>query len=229
MELQERINQELIKRSKERETRERSGLFNASKLGSCFRAQVLDRQNAPRTNPLTIDTLHMFEAGKIVHDYVQSYFKAEDTEVKCMEDDFIGYADLITEDSVIDIKSVNPNYFFHSGFEKKRKTFNVVEIDNIILTKKRMNILQVAYYADYWKKENICLVFFSRDLSYGIRVHQWTGKTKDYIGELDKEKETLVKLWKSELLPPNAPRLYDGRECQYCSFFDKSKGKCSKD
>jgi hypothetical protein len=226
MNLQERIDEELLKRAKERESRERSGKYIASNFGKCFRAQFLNRKNVPPVNPLTIDTLHVFEAGKVVHDYVQQYFKAEACEVECKEDDFIGYADLVTEDAVLDIKSVNPNYFFHTGFGEKRKTFTVAEIDQIILKKKRMNILQVAYYADKLNKENIGLVFFSRDLSYGIRVHQWMGKTEDYISELRDEKSILLNFWIKDEMPPLAPRLYDGKECSYCGFYNKKAGKC---
>jgi hypothetical protein len=37
MTIQEKINEELVKVSKERESRIRSGKFNASNFGKCFR------------------------------------------------------------------------------------------------------------------------------------------------------------------------------------------------
>ncbi len=225
--LQERIDAELIKRAEENEGRTRSGKFRTSDLGKCFRAQYLARSGAKPTNPLTIDTLHVFAAGKIVHDYIQQYFPKGETEVKYEDDHFIGYCDLLADTCAYDIKSVNPNYFFHSGFGEKRKTFNVTEIDEIILRKKRNNILQVAQYAAKFNKPKIALCFFSRDLSYGLRVHEWAGLLEHWIIELEAERKTLITAWESKTMPPACPRLYDGREGKYCQFFDKAKGECS--
>ena len=227
MSLQDKIDQDLIEKAKKNESRERSGKFGASSFGKCYRAQVLNRQNVKPTNPLTIDTLHMFEAGKLVHDYIQQYYTASQVEVKVEDDNFIGYADIVADNEVIDIKSVNPAYFFHSGFGEKRKTFTVSEIDEIILRKKVNNILQVTDYALRLSKDQIRLVFFSRDLSYGIRAHEWIGRTSDWEGHVKEERAKLMEYWNNKTLPPVGPRLYDGKECQYCQFYDKAKGQCS--
>jgi CRISPR/Cas system-associated exonuclease Cas4 (RecB family) len=224
--LQDKIDLDLISKAKKNESRERSGKFGASSYGKCFRAQVMNRQNVKPSNPLTIDTLHMFEAGKLIHDYVQQYYPGQ-TEIKVESEHFIGYADIVTDDAVIDIKSVNPAYFFHSGFGEKRKTFSVSEIDAVILRKKVMNILQVADYALQLCKPVIKLVYFSRDLSYGIRAHEWSDQTANWEQAVKDEKDTLVKLWEAKELPPKAPRLYDGKECQYCPYYDKQKAECS--
>jgi len=123
---------------------------------------------------------------------------------------------------------VNPAYFFYSGFGEKRKTFTMQEIDEIILRKKRMNILQVAQYAIELKKPKICLVFFSRDLSYGIKVHQWDGIASEWVAEVAKEKADLLHYWMKDELPPAIGRLYDGQEGKYCPFYNKAKGECQK-
>jgi hypothetical protein len=225
MTLQERIDAELCKVAKEKEGRERSGLYGASSFGKCFRAQVLNRRNHPPSNPFDLKTLHIFESGKKVHDYIQGFFPSGQVEVKMQSEHFIGYADLVLEDIVYDIKSVNPAYFFWQGFGEKRKEFTPKEIDEIILKKKRNNILQVTHYAMELKKPRIGLVFFSRDLSYGIKAHEWTARTEDYAPILEVEKKTLVEHWNSGELPAKCPRLYDGRECAYCNFKDFCGGE----
>ena len=228
MTLQDKINEELVRISNERSTRERSGKFGSSSLGKCYRAQVFNRLNTPPTEQLEIGTLHMFEAGKIVHDYIQKYYKPEQVEVKMEDEHFIGYADIVEEDCVTDIKSVNPAYFFHGWKDKKKVEFSVAEINANIITKKKNNILQVADYAMRLKKPKIRLVFFSRDLSYGIRVHEWTDLTENWVTEVEEERARLVVYWNKNKetgeMPPEAPRLYDGRECSYCSF----RGYCGK-
>ena len=229
MTLQDRIDQDLIEQAKQRESRERSGKFGASSYGKCWRAQVLNRANVPQSNPPDLKTLHIFEGGKTIHDYIQKYFQGGEVEVKTESEHFIGYADVVLEDIVYDIKSVNPAYFFYSGFGEKRKTYTPREIDDIILKKKMHNILQVTKYAVELKKPRIGLVFFSRDLSYGVRAHEWTGRTEDYAPLVKVEEEMLLACWKKMPdLPAKSPRLYDGKECQYCFHKDYCWGKGDK-
>jgi hypothetical protein len=219
MTIQEQINEELVRVSKERENRVRSGKFNASNFGKCYRAQILNRLNVPLSDPLDIKTLHIFEAGKIVHDYIQNYFSKKDIEVKVEDDNFIGYADLVQEDIVWDIKSVNPAYFFFGWKDKKKVEFSVADINALIPTKKVGNVLQVAEYALRLNKPRIGLIFFSRDLSYGVRCHEWTDLTENWRGLVEKERQTLIKLWETrDTLPGKNPRLYDGNECKYCNY-----------
>lgn len=222
MTLQEKINEELVRISKEREGRERSGKFGASSFGKCYRAQVYNRLNIPPSEPLEIQTLHMFEAGKLVHDYIQQYYKGAECEVKVDDNDFIGYADIVLDDIVYDIKSVNPNYFFFGYKDKKKVEFSVAEINALIPTKKFQNILQVAEYAIRLNKPRIGLVFFSRDLSYGIRAHEWTDQTENWKDAVMQERAELLSAWlkhkEAGNIPAPLPRLYDGKECSYCSW-----------
>lgn len=222
MTLQDKIDEALLRLAKEREGRERSGKFGSSKFGNCYRRQVMDRANIPPSDPLELKTLHIFEAGKVVHDYIQQYIEPEAVEVKVEAEDFIGYADIVTEDSVLDIKSVNPAYFFFGWKNKAKVEFSVAEINEMIPTKKVNNILQVTDYAMRLGKPRIGLVFFSRDLSYGIRAHEWMDFTAKWEGLVLLEREELVKHWeiykeKGEL-PDKCPRLYDGREGKYCPY-----------
>lgn len=227
MTLQERIDAELIRISNEKEGRERSGLFGASSFGKCIRAQVFNRLNVTKSEPFDIKTLHMFNAGHIVHDYIQRYFDNAQCEVLRKDEHFIGFADIVLEDIVYDIKSVNPSYFFFGWKDKKKVEYNVPEINNIIKDKKKSNILQVTHYAIELNKPRIGLVFFSRDLSYGIRAHEWTDNTDRWADDVRKEKKTLVEAWgkhkETGELPPACPRLYDGKECQYCGWMSYCK------
>lgn len=222
MTLQERIDAELIRESNEKDKRVRSGKFGASSFGKCIRAQVYNRLNIPQSEPFDIKTIHMFEGGKIIHAYIQKFFPSGQCEVKTESEHFIGYADLVLDDIVWDIKSVNPAYFFHTGFGEKRRVFTTQEVDENILRKKESNILQVTDYAMSLGKERIGLVFFSRDLSYGIRAHEWTSYTATWSHKVEEEKARLIVAWnkyqeKGELPEPE-PRLYDGAECRYCGW-----------
>jgi hypothetical protein len=232
MTLQDRINEKLLKDQTDREKRERSGRFGASSFGKCFRAQVLNRANVPQSNPPDLKTLQIFEGGKVLHDYVQQYFGKGEVEVKTESEHFVGYADLVLEDIVWDIKSTNPAYFFYSGFGEKRKEYSVQEINEIIPKKKMSNILQVTKYAIELGKPRIGLIFISRDLSYGTRAHEWTGRTDDYKTLIQVEESLLMKHWyqyKADgTFPAMSPRLYDGRECSYCGWKDYCGGGVKK-
>lgn len=224
MNLQELIDQKLLKISEERKNRERSGKYNPSQFGCCFRKQFLNRKNAP-SNAFGLDTLHMFEAGTLIHEYIQQYFENKTCEVEIDEDHYKGYADIVTSNCVIDIKSTNPNYFFGMMQYKPTrefKWFTPDEIDKNILIKKRHNCLQAAFYAYKLGKPLFSLVFFSRDLSYGIKAHQWTAKLEDWKEELENELVQLENYWLQDKLPPALPRLYDGKECKYCNYYGVS-------
>jgi hypothetical protein len=232
MSLQDRIDEKLLNDAKQRELRTRSGKFSPSSFGKCFRAQVLNRANVSQSNPPDLKTLQIFEGGKVLHDYVQQYFGKGEVEVKIESEHFVGYADLVLEDIVWDIKSTNPAYFFYSGFGEKRKEYSVQEINEIIPKKKMSNILQVTKYAIELGKPRIGLIFISRDLSYGTRAHEWTGRTEDYAPLIRVEEGLLMKHWnkykEDGTFPACNPRLYDGREGNYCGWKDYCGSSCPK-
>ena len=205
------IDEEL---SKSRSTpRKRSGKFSPSSFGRCIRSQVWNRADVKKTNDVDERMLRVFKVGHLFHDFVQSVIVTNDptiqTEVKVEEDDVIGFADIVTEEGVVDIKTV------HSG------AFHYMKDD--ISESKKPNILQVAYYARKLGKGKFSLCFVSKDdlcikeASF-IRNERWEK-------ELDDELKNLRLAWilYPEKLPPAVPRAYKDKngkckECVFCSW-----------
>lgn len=221
--------QQLIDEALLPQERERSGKFNPSSFGNCFRAQIWNRRNEPKSNPPDARALRVFKAGQLFHDFVQGLIcsdRASDMEriaIKEMpieESDVKGFADLVTETEVIDIKSQHSRSFWWMA--KK---------DMDIRKEKYGNWLQVMYYAIALEKPFARLVFVSKD---DLCINEYVQPVDSYWkAEVQAELSMLRQWWLVEEMPFALPRCEPKTDkktkavtywqCTYCSWFDKCK------
>jgi len=204
------IEKELLKKQEEGKSRERSGKFSPSKLGKCMRAQIWSRMNEPETNLPDIDALKRFDVGNVIHTYVQNLFDPKCVEVLIETDDIKGYIDIDLPDEVLDIKSVSDWAFKYI----KTKGFDV----NV---EKPDNCMQTALYAKIKNKLKSSLFFINTKSLASVQCEVDLDK---WIPLVEKELETLRGYWERKELPPAVPRVYAGKECQYCNFKTKCDG-----
>jgi len=213
--IQQLIDNEL---SKERSTpRKRSGKFSPSSFGRCIRAQIWNRADVQKTDEVEERMLRVFKVGNLFHEFIQKVIVNNDptikTEVKVEEEDVIGFADIVSAESVTDIKTV------HSG------AFHYMKED--ISESKKPNILQVMYYARMLNKDKATLCFVSKD-DLCIKEVAFILNER-WQKELDEELKTLRFWWdlyqKSApaIWPKAEPRAYcdkngKSKECAFCSY-----------
>jgi len=214
MPIQKLIDDALLKEQEQRATRERSGKWSPSSFGYCYRRQYFNRKNEQPTNPPDIIGLRKFRAGKIFHNVIQGLIPDSQTEVKIEDTDILGFADIVTEDTVYDIKSINSKGFFYLK-------------DDTIKETQYQKWLQVACYGKYLKKPKICLAFVDKD---NLLINEYVEFTEHWIGEVDKEIAFLRSIWQEGKLPKASPRAYGGKECAWgkdgkykCPYHDKCK------
>ena len=202
--IQQLIDQALLKEQEDRKDRQGSGKISPSGLGSCLRRQIYKIKNTPETDPADSRGLRVFKAGKLFHDFVQGYIPKDQTEVRVETDDIKGFADIVGQDTVYDVKSQHSRGFWYmnkDGYDVKKE--------------KRNNWLQLACYGKLLNKEKICLVVVSKD---DLCINEYVQFTKDWVNEVDGEIEILKKFKASDELPPKEPKLYNGKECTYCAY-----------
>jgi hypothetical protein len=220
MNVQEMIDNELLVKDEERaRTRKPSGKFKPSLFGRCYRAQIWERLGGIEKDPIDNRTRRVFKAGQLFHDFVQGLFSGE-KEVFMATDDVVGYADLVTENSVIDIKSQHSQAFHYMRKEGED-----------ICRKKYHNWLQVMWYALQLKKEYGKLVFLSKD---DLCVMEFEDKAENWRQEVEFELNALQYFWDEKIIPPAEPRAYEKvdkktgkvsyEECSWCDY----KTSCNK-
>ena len=202
------IDQALQEKQDKRKDRKSSGLISPGGLGRCFRAQIWKRQGKEPSNPIDSRTLRVFECGHIFHDWIQGLLGEVESEVRCEKDDVLGYADLVTKDEVIDIKTTHSRGFWYM----KKKGYDVNK-------EKYGNILQVICYAWILGKPKARLVFVSKD---DLCINEYGFYTDTWVKELFTELSFLRKMWDFKELPKAEPRAYK-TECTYCNFRDACK------
>jgi hypothetical protein len=208
MNIQNLIDTALIKEQEEKSKRVRSGKFSPSSFGRCYRYQFWNRKNEKQTNPPDVEALRRFKVGNIIHSYAQSFFPTAQREVIVLSgDDLVGYADIVLENEVVDIKSCRSYEF---------KTFAKEDYD--IKVDKFQNCLQVCTYALYLNKPQARLIFIEKD---ALDSKEFIIKTQDFKEQIEDELEILRGHWKKQELPKAIPRAYGGKECNYCGFKDK--------
>lgn len=215
--IQQLINEALLAKQAERSKRERSGKFSPSMFGRCYRAQIWDRKNEEVTNPPDERALRVFAVGNIFHDWIQSYLPKHDCEVLIETEDIKGYADIVFDDCVTDLKTMHSKGFWwmaKSNYDMKKE--------------KLPNILQVCAYAWLLNKPKASLCFISKD---DLCINEYPLDVKEWIPAVELELKALRYFWAEAKLPPALPRCYmqvDGtsKECGYCSF--SIGGKCKK-
>jgi len=211
MTIQSLIDSALLKEQEEKSKRTRSGKFSPSSFGRCFRYQFWNRQNIEQTDPPDIEALRRFKVGNIIHQYAQSFFPQAQREVKILvEDDIIGFADIVLPDEVVDIKSCR-SYEFKLMLKK----------DYDIKVSKLTNCLQATSYALFLQKPQARLVFIEKD---ALDSKEFVLKVEDWKEAIEDELEILRGHWKNESLPAPSPRAYNGKEDNYCPY----KTKCYK-
>lgn len=210
MSIQELINKELAQEQLDRATRERSGKYNPSNLGRCYRLQFFSRKNELITNPPEERNLRVMKCGSIFHNIIQELVLKNNPnlqkEVVVETDDFKGFADLVNGEEVIDIKTIHSKGFSY--------------LDPKTITKEKYtNFMQVLFYS--WKlgKKWGSLVFCSKD---DLRIDEYREELDNYwLNELDMEETLLKYYWKEKTLPPAEPRAFNGKDCAYCNWLNR--------
>lgn len=197
----------------------KSGKFSPSLFGRCYRLQYWNRKGEVQSNPPDTRTLRVFKAGKLFHDFVQKLLLCGEfgtqQEILIESEDVKGFADLVRENEVVDIKSQHSKAFWY---------MNKKGVD--IKKEKYPNWLQVGYYARELGKKFMRLVFISKD---DLCVNEYVQPLDDYwLYEIEMELKELQSWWELQKLPFALPRCYqkkDGSfgECQYCGFLDRCK------
>jgi hypothetical protein len=176
----------------------------------------------PKSNPPDARNLRVFKAGDLFHDFVQGLLlKAPEeaeidiiTEVLVESDDVKGFADIVADNEVIDVKSQHSRSFWYmakKGCDIKKE--------------KHSNWLQVLYYARELKKQFGRLVFISKD---DLCIQEYVQPLDEYwLGQIDTELKALRYLWKKQEVPPAQPRCEPTAKgtywhCDYCDW----KNKC---
>lgn len=213
MNLQELINAELLKEQESKKDRIRSGKYSPSLLGACFKRQYWNRTNEEPSNPPDEATLRKFKAGNLFEKFAVDLAIKQNPElllqVKVEDDDFLGFADIVNGEEVIDIKSIHSKGFWYmqNTEDIRKEKFN--------------NFMQVLFYSLKLNKKYGKLCFISKD---DLTIAEYRQELDNYwLNELDMEITKLQYYWKSKVIPPSEPRLYSGKECKWCSFKDKCK------
>ena len=209
MSLAERFDKYLLDQEDKNKTRVRSGLMSPSSFGQCYRRQYFTRSGEPITNPIDIETLRTFALGKQVHELLQKLYDNAQVEVEITTEDVHGFADIVEEDCVTDIKSQGKWAFTAMG----KPGFDCA-------TEKKDYVLQLATYAVILGKPKFTLAFVCKD---PLEIREFNFLTKDFEKIVQTEIRINKSFWDKGLLPPADPRLYpqkDGsfKECNYCPF-----------
>ena len=206
--IQQLIDDALIKEEEIKSKRTRSGKFSPSSFGRCYRYQYWNRKNEAKSNPVVVGALRRFKVGNIIHSYAQSFFPTAQREVLVLSgDDMVGYADIVLENEVVDIKSCRSYEF---------KLFLKKDFD--VKVGKFTNCLQVCTYALYLNKPQARLIFIEKD---ALDSKEFVIETKDFKEQIEDELTILRGHWQKQELPKAIPRAYGGKECGYCAFKDK--------
>ena len=207
MQIQKLIDDSLLKEQESRKDRVRSGKISPSALGWCYRRQYFNLNNTPQTNPPDSRALRIFKVGHLFHEFIQGYMPENECEVLAENEDIKGYADIVTKDTVYDIKSQHSRGFWYmnkDGYDVKKEKYN--------------NWLQLACYGIILKKEKLGLVIVSKD---DMCMNEYIEQTNDWADKLAKEIYTINE--NKDKMPPAEARMYKGKECTYCNWKDKCK------
>ena len=189
-----------------KQKKKRSGLINPSSLGQCYRRQLWNRNDVTPTNPPDARALKLFRVGNMFHKDLQSILPADMCEVEFTKEDVHGFADFVGVDCVVDFKTVG-NYQWRL-FKKKGFRIEEEKIDYI---------LQLMTYCYFFDKPVGVLLFICKDTYEMLKFPYYL---EDWRDRVDEELDILRGFWFNKRTPPAQPRLYKGKECVYCNFFD---------
>lgn len=212
MNISELIKIDLDSERKKRSERIRSGRYSPSSFGRCFRAQFWNRKNEPISNPPDDRAMRIFSCGDIFHDWIQEKLRKVNPDIQCEvkieRENYIGFADIVNGDEVIDIKTMHSKAFWY--------------LDKCIDIKKEKysNWLQVMWYAICLGKKYGKLCFVSKD---DLCINEYREEANDYWKtEISKETCALDCIWMKGELPKAEPRAWK-TECAYCNWEKKCK------
>jgi len=211
MNIQDRFNQHIRKQQEARKDRKGSGKIKPSGLGQCYRRQIYAIRQEEVTNPPDITSVKRMLLGTVVHETIQKAYAKTEKEILVQNDNIKGYADIVGDDYVSDIKTVSPYAY---------KWVTKPDID--IAEEKKDHWLQVATYGLYLNKPKIRLAFVNTGNLNQIK--EFEQLTKDWHSKVEKEIDKVVCLLGFKGLPDGIPRLYgvdkegEPRECQYCNY-----------
>lgn len=207
--IQQDIDAKILKGGKWDKDRKRSGRFNPSQLGRCYRLQVLNRLNLEPTNPMPLSTLKAGVQGTATHELNQKFLPDEMCEVVVKTEHFSGRADIVESDCVSDIKSTDE-------WKMKKWWYKPLEV---LLRTKREAFLQCGWYALHLKKPYTRIY----PTPFGTIIDkEYTILTESVREEIEGEESTLIKFWEGGILPEPKARAFNGKGCNYCRF----KGWC---
>lgn len=200
------VRKDVEKQQLSRGDRVRSGKYNPSLLGRCFRLQHYNRKNTPESNPPDTDTLMLFRMGNIVEADLASFLPKKSCQVEVDWEDVHGFADFVDEDEVVDFKTAG-----NWQFKKVSKAGYRLEDDNMTY------LLQVMIYAMILGKRKGRIIFIQKDT---YLTKEFVFKLEDWESAVHEELDILRGFWNQDRLPPPSPRAFNGRECNYCSYKD---------
>jgi len=208
--IQEYVDKHL--KEKQDDRKPGGGKWKPHMLGRCYRAHYWTKHNEPPTNPPDQRALRIFQAGHLFHDFVQDLIPDKNTEVDVEDDLLRGRADIVTADTVWDIKSQHSRAFWYmkkDGYDTRQRKYN--------------NWLQVMWYALRLGKEKAGICFISKDDLCMAEYIEYVNKWQDDIAC---ELYYLACIDALDVLPKPSPRAYKdkygkSKECQYCNYKDK--------
>ena len=158
--------------------------------------------------------------GIAKHAFIQSFYPEECCEVKYEDDNFKGFADIVEEDHIHDIKTVDTKQFNQICSNKYS-----------IYQNKEYCILQTGFYALKMKNDRFYIDFVDREemaRSGSIHIKSFEFDMPFHTQMIEKEVDKLIESWynvttKGEL-PEVLPRMYFGHECSSCEY----KNECVK-
>lgn len=205
--------QEIINRSLEKkEKRQRSGKMSPSLFGRCYRLQYWDRLDVEQSNPPDERLLRVFACGTRFHDWVQGLIIKEypeaKVEVEITTEDVHGFADMVMDDTVTELKSQHSNAFHH-----------LRKIDKTIAEKQPTHVLQVTAYAYLLNKDFAQLVYISKDdlCILQFRITMTAEAAQKVCDEIRINREFFL----GGKTPPPLPRTK--WDCDRCNYRDHCK------
>ena len=215
--------QDLIDKSLLPKPRIRSGKWNPSSFGYCFRSQYWNRKDEPKSNPPDARSMRVFKVGDLFHEFVQNTvirFEPCIIETEIETDDVKSFVDIVRETEVVDLKSQHSKSFWW-----------MLKKDCDIKVEKYGNWLQVMYGAKMFGKDFGRLVFISKD---DLAIQEYVQPLKGYwLKQVTEELRVLRLMWDNDHLPKAKPRCnhsYNKKtkeckywHCTYCSWQDKCR------
>lgn len=203
----------LQKQLEEGNNRSRSGKYNPSAMGQCYRRQYWNRENKVPSNPIDLDTMRVFIRGNLRGTYLADLFPACDREVEVSTEHFHGFADIVTPSHVVELKS--PGIWKFKKVSAKKGESNYDQYTRV-LTECVDYVYQIGFYMLHLDKQHGELTFVDE----GFNMVELPINIVDIREDIESEMGKLIAYWEAGEIPPAHPRLYNKSECKYCQFRD---------